>query len=384
MVRTLINYMASRPRLRVAAQRSYARISRNVRLLPPVGVAVELTYACNWRCKMCFHHRPAVHDAMVKTLTSKKAEELSIEELKALVDEIAAMGVKHLSLHGGEPLIRPDFCELLEYAAGKGLHTSTFTNATLITEEVAACLVKHLCDVGISIHGAEGTHDAVTGVPGSFQKAVAGVQRLQEAKRRTNSAQPVIHLVCIVSRWNHEHLDEMVNVARQVGLTEFAVGLTTFTSREAEEATLKLTGARNDSTTFLGDSLIEPETLQVDPVRYRQAVDRLQRAAHEAGIKASAYNFRSEEEIMLAFADPFFRFGRRCDYPWLSSLVSAYGDVYPCVQFSFLGFNMGNIRQIPFPKIWRGHAYRQFRSGFARNRCYLPACAKCCFVLGEQ
>jgi len=384
MTRSLVQTIVNRPALRLFLQRLYCTVSRRLHLLPPLSVAVELTYACNWRCHMCFHHRPDAHARMAETINSRRRQELTTVELKDLFSQLAAMGVKHVSLHGGEPLIRPDFCDLLADAHGKGLDVSTFTNATLITEEIAEALVRHMPFLGVSIHGTEAVHDRVTGIPGSFRKSMAGLQRLREVKRRFGSETPRIHLTCIVTALNCEHLDGMAEVARELGLEEVGIGPPTFTSEEAMSETRARLPSAKGRGDFLGDSLVPAETVRVDAARYGDAVQRLKDAAGRLGIRANTYPFCSEEEIAAYFADPKRALGRGCNYPWYSSVVSTYGDVYPCIQLSFLGYNMGNIRERPFRSVWHSPAYRDFRRAFLKSNRFLPVCAKCCSVVDES
>lgn len=384
MLSGVTNFIAARPVLRMLAQDLYCRISRHVALLPPLGVALEMTYLCNWRCNMCFHHRPAVHDKMAGTISARKSEELSTDEIECLINELAGMGVRHLSLHGGEPLIRPDFGTILEYAVMKGIHVTTFTNATLMTGEIAELLVRFMPDIGVSIHGGEKIHDVVTGVPGSFQKSMAGLRLLQEEKRRRGSETPRIHLACVVSSVNVEHLDEMVDVACQLGLPDFGLATPTFTSQEAVDSSLGRLPPPCGKGCFVGDALLDSSAVGVNAAVYRASVERMEIAAERVGIKALSYPFSSENEVAAYFANPYSSLGKACDYVWYSSVVSAFGDVYPCIQLGFLGFNMGNIRKNGFKAIWRNSAYREFRRKFFRSGRYLPVCAKCCSVVDNR
>lgn len=384
LVQKILAAVSGNQKLRIFLQKVYVWFSQNVVLLPPLGVAIELTYACNWRCSMCFHHRPSVHDKMNDTIVARRREELTADAIKSLLDDLARSGVRHVSLHGGEPLLHPGFCEILSHASRVGLHTSTFSNAALITDDIARQMVLHLHDLGVSIHGGEAVHDQVTGVPGSFRNAMDGIKRVQRAKSEASSATPHINLACIVTAVNHRHLSELVHVARELELDHFGFGVVTFTDRSAMDATRRMLGLKACGTSFLGDSLIEPDLLEVDPAAYSKAIADAKRLAAEEDIRVEGYPLTSHEAITQAFSDPFFRLGKRCNYPWYSSVISCYGDVYPCIQFSFLGDAFGNIRSQRLRDVWRSPVYREFRRNFRRSGCYAPVCAKCCSIIDES
>lgn len=83
-------------------------------------------HACNLRCKHCYE------DAQ-----KKLPDELSTEEAKEMIDDLARSGVVALAFLGGEPLMRKDFFELASYARQQGLYTAVATNGTMITREIA-------------------------------------------------------------------------------------------------------------------------------------------------------------------------------------------------------------------------------------------------------
>lgn len=90
-------------------------------------MAWNYTRTCNLKCKHCYAHAEA------KTY----AGELSTEEAKAFIDDLADFKVPVILFSGGEPLVREDFFELAAYAREKGIRATLSTNGTLITPEVA-------------------------------------------------------------------------------------------------------------------------------------------------------------------------------------------------------------------------------------------------------
>ena len=135
-------------------------------------VVWNVTKRCNLKCVHCYAHA-------TETATD---DELSTEEGKALIDDLAQFGVPVLLFSGGEPLVRPDLPELAAYAVQKGMRAVISTNGTLITKSLARTFKKiGLSYVGISIDGMEAINDRFRGVPGSYQKAIAGIENCKEA-----------------------------------------------------------------------------------------------------------------------------------------------------------------------------------------------------------
>lgn len=135
-------------------------------------VVWNMTRRCNLKCVHCYAH--AKDEAF--------ANELSTEEGKALIRDLAAFGSPVMLFSGGEPLMRKDLPELAEYAVSQGMRAVISTNGTLITRKKAKRLKEvGLSYVGISLDGMETVNDHFRGVKGAFQAALEGIQNCQEA-----------------------------------------------------------------------------------------------------------------------------------------------------------------------------------------------------------
>ncbi len=130
-------------------------------------VVWNITRNCNLKCIHCYN------DSGV----GKEFDDVSTDKAKAVLDDLAQFGVPSVLFSGGEPLMRPDLFELIEYAGQKGLRTVISTNGTLITAEVAKkikdCGVSY---VGISLDGIGRINDEFRGVEGAFERAVQGIR----------------------------------------------------------------------------------------------------------------------------------------------------------------------------------------------------------------
>ncbi len=135
-------------------------------------VVWNITKRCNLKCIHCYAHAKA----------TPADNELSTDEGKAIIDDLAAFGSPVILFSGGEPLMREDLPELAEYAVSKGMRAVISTNGTLITPEVAKTLKEiGLSYVGISLDGMEEVHDHFRGQKDSFQAALEGIRNCQNA-----------------------------------------------------------------------------------------------------------------------------------------------------------------------------------------------------------
>ncbi|MBI5873376.1 MAG: radical SAM protein [Candidatus Omnitrophica bacterium] len=141
--------------------------------IPYMG-ALELTYRCNLNCQHCFCNLSPGNE--------KGKDELSLKEIKRLIDEMVGIGCLWLLLTGGEPLLRKDFLDIYDYAISRGVLLEIFTNAALITDEIAKKFAQEPpLGIEISVYGASAqVYDSVSRVHGSFDKAMKGIGRLKK------------------------------------------------------------------------------------------------------------------------------------------------------------------------------------------------------------
>ncbi len=133
-------------------------------------VVWNMTRRCNLKCVHCY----------AQALEEDGKDDISTERAKEIINDLAAFGAPVMLFSGGEPLVRKDLVELAHHAVGKGMRAVISTNGTLITKEKAKELKEvGLSYVGISLDGGEEVHDKFRAVPGSFKKALQGIENCQ-------------------------------------------------------------------------------------------------------------------------------------------------------------------------------------------------------------
>ena len=135
-------------------------------------VVWNVTRACNLKCIHCYAH----------AVGRSHETELTTEQARTMIDDLAEFGVPVILFSGGEPLVRPDLVELARYAVAQGMRAVISTNGTLITREKARELKSvGLSYVGVSLDGMETINDRFRGKKGAFKEAMEGIRNCQNA-----------------------------------------------------------------------------------------------------------------------------------------------------------------------------------------------------------
>ncbi len=172
----------------------------------PLSGSIDLTYRCNFRCVHCYI-------GSRKDSAPDFSGELETEQWLGLLDQIAEAGCLFLLITGGDPLLRPDFCEIYRHAKARGMILTVFTNGTTLTEEIIATFQKFPPrSVEITLYGmSDETCREITGrekVPAACFKAV-------ELLKKSNVA---VSVKTILMRKNIHEFQQMKQFAEKHGL----------------------------------------------------------------------------------------------------------------------------------------------------------------------
>ena len=132
---------------------------------PLLIVPWRCTYACSSNCAHC-----------VSAGKTEAPDEVDTKTALKIVDQIRDFGASYFGITGGEPLLRKDLFDVLDYATSQGLSTSIITDGRLLNEESIKRLIKNKTKVSVSIDGGKETDDAIRG-EGAYDAAVATIER---------------------------------------------------------------------------------------------------------------------------------------------------------------------------------------------------------------
>ena len=181
----------------------------NTPLAKPYWIFISLTHQCNFDCQMC---------GVKKIL---REYELEFGVLKKVFDEIGSWDSDCvIMLTGGEPFLRKDIFEIINYSVSLGLKTEVVSNGSLIDNpQIAAQIIESgLQNIAISLDGVNAqTHEDIRGAQGAYRKALEAVNYLFQAKKKKNSG-PQISVWTTIMKENVEELYEIIFLAKNLGV----------------------------------------------------------------------------------------------------------------------------------------------------------------------
>jgi len=342
---------------------------------PPLQIIFEITYRCNCRCVMCPIY--GAHNEGGKRLNELFAsqQELSTDEIKEIIAQLNAIGVRIINFTGGEPTLRHDFAEIAEYAhnLNKDLSINLTSNGDVILkDEDIEKLVKSINTINFSLDGPQKIHDEIRKKEDCFRNLMANVDRVNYFKRRSELKTPRLNFCCTVSKNNENHLAELVGICNEKNAA-LVISPVFFTSPELESATgklLKLDCSPKRESHSLCASLIN-----VDKDALYGEIKKAKRLAVKLKVPFVNVFLNSRKDIVKRFYDISHHFANRCFYPWYASRIDPYGNVY-CCSISLV---MGNLRKNKFMEIWQNKKYNDFRSSL-KSAGIFPRCTKCCVL----
>ncbi|MHB1023735.1 MAG: TIGR04053 family radical SAM/SPASM domain-containing protein [Acidobacteriaceae bacterium] len=289
----------------------------------------EVTQACDLACVHC----------RASAQPNRHPMELTTDEGKHLIDQIAALKVPVFVLTGGDPIKRPDLFELIGHAHQIGVRVSLTPSATpLLTQEIVIRLKEAgLARLAVSMDGASaGTHDAFRGMEGSFARTL-------DAIRWANEIGLPVQINTTFSRRNIAEIDAIVALMESLKITLWSVFFLVPTGRgklsdllsaeEFEHAFAKIYELSQTAS-------FDIKTTEAQ--HYRRFLLQQRAAERKAGAGAAAMQGRT--------ADAIGRAPRGLNDGKGFVFISHKGEVFPS---GFLPLAAGNIRQQPLASIYR-------------------------------
>ena len=288
----------------------------------PISISFEPTTSCNLRCPEC----PSGLRSFTRP-TGMLHENL----FKKTIDELADTLLYLTFYFQGEPYLNPKFLELVNYAHKKKIYTATSTNAHYLNDENAKKTIESGLDrLIVSIDGTSQETYEQYRVGGQLAKVLEGTKNVIKWKKELKSSTPHIIFQFLVVKPNEHQIEEVKNLAKELGVDEVAF------------KTAQIYDFEN------GNPLIP-------------TIDRFARYKEQADGR-----FQIKNKLI-----------DHCWKMWHSCVITWDGLVVPCCFDKDAEYRMGNLKNETFKSLWQGKVYHNFRSQLITSRGNIEMCKNC-------
>jgi len=301
-------------------------LEKENKIYPPTYVLWDCSRKCMLNC---------IHCGATK---EKYSKELTTEQIKKVIDELAEIKVRFFAVTGGEPLLRKDMLDILSYASKKGIKTGIATNGFLIDKEMANRIKEaHISSIQISLDGTEETHNKIRQNAESYQRAINAIRFLKELKI------PIVSVATTVTPMNLDEMNSLRDVLVDLNVKLWRIGIVMPIGRAEKN-----------------DLLLSPDQLK--------------------GLFEFVKNNRKRIEIKIGENLPFLGSYEKkirkeplvCPLGFTACCIGVDGNIRGCPEQPDIEENReGSILEKPFLEIWK-NGFKRYR-----NRELIKKDSKC-------
>ena len=307
--------------------------------------------ACNCRCVMC--------DIWKDNHNLKK---LSEKDIEGLMQSLKKFGTRQVVMSGGEALLNPNFFRFCSIMQQENIKV-TLLSTGLTMKKNAEQLINLVNDIIVSLDGDQTTHDRIRNIPGAFSKLREGVQSLKSLKPGYRiTARTVIH------RLNFRNWTAIIECAREMGIDQVSF-LPADVSSQAFNRALPWTDSRQSEILLDHDELPELQNI------ISQLLNKYNEEFVSGYIAESPGKIQKIYDYYAAYygLNPFPY--KKCNAPWVSTVIEADGTVRPC----FFHKPLGNIHDETLESILNAEKAIDFRKNLDMEEN--ETCIKCvCYL----
>lgn len=312
-------------------------------------VAWNCTKTCNLKCKHCY----------ASSDNKRYDDELTLDESKKFIDDLKDFNVPALLFSGGEPLMKENILELLDYASQRKIRSTISTNGTLLDKDVCKSLKKiNLGYVGVSLDGIGSNHDAFRGVNGAFDSALRGIRNCIEVNQK-------VGLRFTINKNNYKELEDIFKLIKEEKIPRVCFYHLVYSGRGSK---------------MVDEDISKEET--------RQALDLIISKAIEFGPSVEILTVDNHADAVYTYLKSLEKFkdksdnilkllktngGNRSGMAFAN--VDFFGNVHPD-QFTWQ-HTFGNVKEEKFGSIWRNSENEILNGLRNRKKLLKGRCSSC-------
>ena len=359
---TFANAVMRRARIRLAPDLFWGEDGY---ALPPAVVTFEVTHRCNLRCAMCDLYGGDTPPPLARGRREKDEDLLTLGEFERILSQLTRARPV-VAFTGGEPLLAGRLPDRVAAATRMGFPTVLTTNGTALERFADELVTARLGTLVLSLDGPRHVHDALRGVPGTFDRAIRGLRAVLAARRRRHRSLPRVQINTTITGATAATLPTVARIALDEGVPRIVYSHLWFWTREAADTHNRLHGELCRT---------EPQNLGgldgLDPVALAARVEETRRM--DIPVLRQFLPDLDAERIRRYYEEPTTNVGPSvCRSPWVTLRVLPDGQALPC-----LDCHVGDLRRESLSAVWNGPRFRRFRRRLLRGGLF-PACMRCC------
>jgi Fe-coproporphyrin III synthase len=307
--------------------------------------------ACNCRCVMCDIWKD-----------NRNLKQLTEQDIRGLLTSLKKFGTRQVVMSGGEALLNPHFFRFCEILRGQDIKISLLSTGLSLARH-AQQVVEHVGDVILSLDGPAPVHDQIRNIPGAFNKLREGVRSIRDLHPGFRiSARTVIH------RLNFRHWLQVVEAALDLELDQVSF-LPADVSSQAFNREVRWDLPRQHEILLQENELEELQSI------IHRLVQEHKASFDDGFIAESPAKLQKVHDYYAAFYNRNPYPYKKCNAPWVSTVIEADGTVRPC----FFHEAIGNIRQHSLEEILNSDQAMQFRKNLDMDSN--STCVRCvCYL----
>lgn len=287
----------------------------------PVHVTIEPTNICNLRCPVC---------ETGSGILNRSKSMMKLEDFKTIIDKICKDVNSIFFYHMGEPFLNPDSYKMIRYAKDKDIYITSCTNGHFI--DAMQLLDSGIDEISFQISGLSNETHQKYRIGSQLDEILKNLKELLYTREKLKKSSPKIILGLIVMKHNESEIDRFYELAKTIG---------------------------------------------VDEARIFNPRVRTWEQAEQFMPRDLRYWMYSKEDFDKGRLELKGNSPNRCNWIYISAVISVNGDIVPCCRDFNGNFVMGNILKDDLQKIWNGPKYRLFRKNIAAGKENVSICEMC-------
>jgi radical SAM protein with 4Fe4S-binding SPASM domain len=300
-------------------------------------------------------------------------KQLSIDDIKKLLDDVAEFRPA-ITLFGGEPLIYRELPEVIRLIKERKMRCNILTNGVLLEEKAESIMDAGIDEIIFSLDGPREIHDEIRGTAGTYDRAIAGFQKVARLKKERGTNRPLINISSTIFEVNYTRLDEIVRSAEDMFASSITFHHLIFLSKEIYSRHDRIFQDQFSCSSHDWAGFVRENTPNILPEKLIQMLIKLR--SLKTDVDVSVYPNLTDPEIKRYYSSFDFlpdSYKNRCISPWMVAYIFPDGTVRPCQS---LNYTIGNIKENSFKKLWNNERALNFRQILKKDK-HFPVCIRC-------